>query len=89
MGLWYELERYDVPIRLNSDCIKVEMTGNGDQGFTSSESGFNYFENKDYAVKAEGVLPESGTAKIKYWYEGRKYVVNLSDVPVVFTLPHL
>lgn len=73
MGIWYELERYDLPIRKNSDCIKVDMKINGDQGFKSSEIGYNYFENKNYDIEAGGVVPESGSAKIKYWYETRKY----------------
>lgn len=73
IGVWYELERYEVPIRQNSDCIKVEMKKNGGQAFDSDETGFNYFEGKKYGVKASGVMPESDAAKIKYWYEGRKY----------------
>lgn len=73
LGVWYELERYDVPIRQNADCIKLEMKSKGDEKFESAETGYNYFEGKNYGVKAEGVVPESGSAKMKYWYESRKY----------------
>lgn len=72
MGVWYELERYDVPIRLNSDCIKLEMSKTDENSFESTETGFNYFEGKDYGVKANGVASEKDSPKIVYWYESRK-----------------
>uniref|UniRef100_A0A336MSF8 CSON004382 protein n=1 Tax=Culicoides sonorensis TaxID=179676 RepID=A0A336MSF8_CULSO len=71
MGTWYELERYELDLRQNSDCIKLEMTSSGGQEFDSAESGFNYFEGKNYAIQAKGVVPQAGDAKLAYSYEGQ------------------
>lgn len=72
VGVWYELERYDLPVRENSDCIKSEFElQNGE--FHVQDTGYNYWEGVSYTKKATGTQSTSGEAKLKYWFEGCKY----------------
>lgn len=71
-GLWYEIERYELPIRQGAECIKTEISVDP-LGFTVKDTGFNPETKAPYSASAIGFAADSsGAAKYKYRFDGCK-----------------
>ncbi|XP_063709367.1 lopap-like [Culicoides brevitarsis] len=71
-GLWYEIERYDLPLRQNSDCIKFDIKSENGNEIYSTETGFNYFNGQNYEIKGQGMKEDGVDAKLRFWYENQQ-----------------
>lgn len=69
-GQWYEIERYELPIRNGAECVKSQIKVDP-LGFTVEDTGYDPVNKVPYKANAIGFAADSsGAAKYKYRFDG-------------------